>query len=41
MKKVKHAGNGDVKSKLSQPFADVKVDKVNFRGKESESDEKK
>lgn len=36
----KKAGNCNVEGKLSQPLADIKVNKVDFRGKESESDEK-
>ncbi|GEM_PF-1366206 len=37
----KQAGNSNVESELGQSLADIKVDKADFRGKESESDEKK
>ena len=33
--------NSNVESELGQSLADIKVDKADFRGKESESDEKK
>ena len=32
---------GNVESELGQSLADIKVDKADFRGKGSESDEKK
>ena len=31
-----HAGNSNVEGKLSQPLADIKVNKVDFRGKKSQ-----
>lgn len=31
-----HAGNSNVECELCQPFSDIKVDKVNFRGKKSQ-----
>lgn len=37
----KQAGNSNVESELGQSLADIKVDKADFRGKGSESDEKK